>query len=144
MDKAGVEVIVRPVKGLPGPKEREYEQLIRGVSSPCSHAGCVSQDVSRLLLCKVLENVLLLSLHPRCMFTVVIQAPSPIPPPSCTVVPSCLCVLAGCDCVCALKVLEEDGGALAVALNAAILALLDAGAPMQVLCAACIACSLWG
>jgi len=37
MDRAGVEVLFRPKQGMPGPMEREAEQLIKGVSSTYLH-----------------------------------------------------------------------------------------------------------
>jgi len=92
MDRAGVEVIMRPMQGLPGNKEREQEQIVKGV----------------------LEQMLVLTLHPRCMFTVIIQ------------------------------VMSEDGAILPVAINAAVLALLDSGAPMQAIAAAVGCCFIQG
>lgn len=80
-ERAVVQVLFRPRSGLPGAAEQEAEAA----------------------LTTLLEGVLLLGHHPRCLISVVVQ------------------------------VLQADGSLLAVALNAVCAALADAGVPMRCL-----------
>eukprot|EP01104_Vermistella_antarctica_P006272 TRINITY_DN1698_c0_g1_i1.p1 TRINITY_DN1698_c0_g1~~TRINITY_DN1698_c0_g1_i1.p1 ORF type:complete len:307 (-),score=77.11 TRINITY_DN1698_c0_g1_i1:117-1037(-) len=79
MDRASLEVIVKPHIGLPTTRHAEYGSILRST----------------------LENDVLATLHPRTAISVVIQ------------------------------VVNDDGSMLAVMLNAAVLALIDAGVPMK-------------
>lgn len=87
LDKAYLDVIIKPVTGMPGTKEKLLEDYLRGA----------------------LEAVILSTLHPRTCIQVVVQ------------------------------VVEDDGSLLQVAVNGAVLALLDAGITMQsiVSCSSC-------
>lgn len=77
-ERAMVEVIFKPRTGLPSSKEHELEEVLR----------------------QTVEGVLLATLHPRTLVTVVVQ------------------------------VLQADGSLLACAVNAACAALVDAGVPL--------------
>ncbi|XP_076430445.1 exosome complex component RRP46 isoform X1 [Peromyscus maniculatus bairdii] len=102
-NKATLEVILRPKIGLPGVAEKSREQLIRNTC----------------------EAVVLGALHPRTSITVVLQVAS-----------------AGkgtCGCVLLASPTEDtllnhsDAQLLACCLNAACMALVDAGVPMRAL-----------
>jgi exosome complex component RRP46 len=77
-ERAAVEVVFKPRSGLPGSQEHEWEEILR----------------------QAVEGVLLASLHPRTLVTVVVQ------------------------------VLSADGALLSCAANAACAALADAGIPL--------------
>jgi exosome complex component RRP46 len=79
LDRATLEVVVRPPAGPPGPREREMEAQLHGLFAP----------------------LIVRSLHPRSAISIVAQ------------------------------VVEDDGGALACAINCAAIALADAGVAMR-------------
>ena len=83
VDRAAIEVIYKPKTGLSGCVDRTFEKIVR---STC-------------------ENVILTALHPRTVFTVVLQE------------------------------IQDGGSLLACCINSACAALLDASAPMQFLIA---------
>jgi len=89
MDRATIKVIFQPKTDIAGPEEREKEAVIR----------------------KTLENVIISSLHPRTLITIIIQ------------------------------VLHDDGSLMAASINAACLALMDAGIPLNATVAA-VTCAL--
>lgn len=78
-DRASIEVVVKPPKGVAGPPDKELEEVTRST----------------------LESMVLLALHPRAVISVIVQ------------------------------VLSADGSVVALALNAATLALVDAGVPIS-------------
>ncbi|KAG9320445.1 hypothetical protein KVV02_003133 [Mortierella alpina] len=79
LDKATVEVVARPLVGLPGIVDKARERSIQ----------------------ETLEPLILSSLHPRTLIQIVVQT------------------------------MKDDGCILSTAFNATILALLDAGIPLQ-------------
>jgi exosome complex component RRP46 len=79
LDRATLEVVVRPPAGPPGPREREMEAQLHGLFAP----------------------LIVRSLHPRSAISIVAQ------------------------------IVEDDGGALACAINCAAIALADAGVAMR-------------
>ncbi|KAF9953670.1 Exosome component 5 [Mortierella alpina] len=79
LDKATIEVVARPLVGLPGVVDKAREKSIQ----------------------ETLEPLILSSLHPRTLLQIVVQT------------------------------MKDDGCVLSTAFNATILALLDAGIPLQ-------------
>ncbi|KAF9560086.1 Exosome component 5, partial [Mortierella alpina] len=79
LDKATIEVVARPLVGLPGVADKARERSIQ----------------------ETLEPLILSSLHPRTLVQIVVQT------------------------------MKDDGCILSTAFNATILALLDAGIPLQ-------------
>ncbi|KAG0337511.1 Exosome component 5 [Podila humilis] len=79
LDKATIEVVARPLVGLPSVKDKAREQNIR----------------------ETLEPIILSGLHPRTLIQIVVQT------------------------------MKDDGCILSTAFNATILALLDAGIPLN-------------
>ncbi|KAF9585385.1 Exosome component 5 [Lunasporangiospora selenospora] len=79
LNKATLEVIVRPLVGLPGVKDKACERAIR----------------------ETLEPIVISALHPRTLVQIVVQT------------------------------MKDNGSILSTALNAAIMALLDAGIPLN-------------
>ncbi|CAO3570293.1 unnamed protein product [Mortierella alpina] len=79
LDKATIEVVARPLVGLPGVVDKARERSIQ----------------------ETLEPLILSSLHPRTLVQIVVQT------------------------------MKDDGCVLSTAFNATILALLDAGIPLQ-------------
>ncbi|ORY00697.1 ribosomal protein S5 domain 2-like protein [Basidiobolus meristosporus CBS 931.73] len=84
LDKATLEVVFRPMIGLPSTREKKYEAVIR----------------------RTFENAILTGLHPRTLIQLNVQ------------------------------ILWDDGCALATAINAVTLALIDAGIPSKSIIAA--------
>jgi len=89
LDRATVEVWFQPSQGVRGPAERLQEKFLRGI----------------------LETVILTTLHPRTLITIIVQE------------------------------IVNDGSLLAAAVNASMLAVLDAGLPVKSTAAA-VQCSL--
>ncbi|KAJ3218872.1 Exosome component 5 [Dinochytrium kinnereticum] len=83
IDRAFVEVNLKPLVGFSGTTERHYERVIKELTS----------------------SIVLSSMHPRTAIEITVQ------------------------------IMSDDGGMLSTSINAAILALLDAGVPLKAMAA---------